>query len=76
MEKSKLVYKKVLRKMYKDTKEVEKEKEREYLKSIKAVYKDTYELVMGYEMPSAYTSVSRKGPTYRTQGATMNGQKL
>jgi len=76
MEKSRLIHKKILRKMYKDTREVEKDKERERLKSIKAVYKGAYELVMGYEMPRSYGSMSREGPNYRGQGATMNGQKL
>jgi len=76
MEKSRLKHKKIVRRMYKDTREEERATVRAHLKSINAVYKGSYELVMGYEMPRSYGSISREGPNYRMQGATLNGQKL
>ena len=45
-------------------------------KDKKAVYKLNYELVMGHVPDRAYKTVSRDGPSYRGQGATLNGQKL
>jgi len=76
MDKERLLHKRIVRREYKDVRVEAKLRRREALKKKKAVYKCAYELVMGHEPVKASSGICRKGPTYRTQGATMNGQKL
>jgi len=76
MDKERLIHKRIIRKEYKDVRLEARTQRREALKKKKAVYKCAYELVMGHEPVKSSTGIDRKGPHYRTQGATMNGQKL